>query len=91
MSFAYFNEFQATVSVLLGGMEMAEEFFLYHPDLAEALRIHAAFHEGKGGAAWKGANIFFARELRSVLRADRAIATRTRIGSVEDVLENGRN
>ena len=82
----YLEHFRYAVVALLGGVEMASEFFSIHPELIVELRVSAAFHCGKGGAPCKGARIFFDRELRPMLAADRAWAARSRIGSIDDVL-----
>lgn len=72
----YLHDFTAKVVELLGGQDMAREFFRLHPELATKMRVAALYHHGKGGAAWKGANIFHRFDLTPVLRADRRRACR---------------
>ena len=73
---AYLRKFTSEVVVLLGGQEMAGEFFAMHPELPEKMRAAALYHHGKGGAAWKGASIFNRFELKPLIRADRRMACR---------------
>jgi hypothetical protein len=67
----YLNKFTAKVNELLGGEEMANEFFKLHPELVTKMRVSALYHQSKGGASWKGAMIFHRFDLRPILAADR--------------------
>jgi hypothetical protein len=71
----YHALFTRKVFELLGGYEMAQEFFELHPELPEKMRAAALYHKRKGGAAWKGACVFHRFELTPLLRADRRAAT----------------
>ena len=79
----YLTEFTAHVVELLGGEDMAREFFQLHPELRTKLRLAALYHEGKGGAAHKGAAIFNRFDIRPVLRADQRRAWRKPIGGID--------
>lgn len=81
----YLKRFEAAVSTLLGGCDMADEFFAFHPEMVEARRASAAYHRAKGGRYWKGALIFFRRTVQPVIRADRKAACKTRIGNIDEV------
>lgn len=72
----YLADFTAQVFALLGGQEMAHEFFALHPELPEKMRAAALYHYTKRGAAHKGAKIFHRFELTPLLRADRRVACR---------------
>jgi hypothetical protein len=85
----YPARFEAAVSTLLGGQDMSEEFFRAHPELVPELRASAAYHEYKGGTAYKGAYIFFRQVLHPVLRSDFATAVKTPIPAKPSI--DGRN
>ena len=72
----YLNDFTAQVFTLLGGEDMAHEFFQLHPELITRMRTAALYHHGKGGAAHKGANIFHRFDLKPILAKDRRGACR---------------
>ncbi len=73
---AYQRHFTRHVIQGLGGIDMADEFFQLHPELAAKIPAAAAYHEQKGGAAWKGAAIFHRFELKPVIQRDRRRACR---------------
>jgi hypothetical protein len=58
----------------LGGLEMATEFFRLHPQFVRFAMIATMMHFKKGGAAHKGAKLFFERRIQPQLRADRIAA-----------------
>lgn len=66
----YREQFESQVFTRLGGLEMAGEFFGLHPELRRGLKTHSEYHRRKGGAAWKGAAIWFGREARPALKHD---------------------
>ena len=73
----YWRLFDRHVAELLGGLDMADDFFRMHPRLARTMRVQMMIHFKKGGAAWKGAAIFFRRIVKPQLAADRKAAMRT--------------
>lgn len=75
----YIKRFEAHVYTKLGGLDMAEDFFRRHPDLRRGLYHAGRYHQGKRGASWKGAAIFFRFHILSRLQADRAAAWKTPI------------
>jgi hypothetical protein len=70
----YANKFRNCVATRLGGQEMAEEFFRFHPAIFGEMRLASLYHRTKGGAAWKGAAIFFRQVIKPSLKADREMA-----------------
>lgn len=70
----YYDRFKACVYVCLGGLDMAEEFFDMHPRMYASLRLWADYHYHKGGAAYKGAAIWYERVGKPQLKWDRELA-----------------
>ncbi len=75
----YLKRFERYLTVRLGGLEMANEFFALHPECIRLMRRSALFHRSKGGAAWKGAAIFMDYNVKPILAIDRKAACATRI------------
>ncbi len=75
---AYWKEFLGQVYELLGGIDMATEFFKAHPEQRRDMRAECRFHFNKGGTgtAQAGANIYFKQNLKRILQEDRAQATK---------------
>lgn len=73
----YFREFQNQVFTLLGGWEMANEFFRLHPEAAQRLPEEARYHFGKGGpkSAENAAQAWFRFRAKPLLKADRQRVT----------------
>jgi len=90
MTMTYADKFRACLVTRLGGVEMAEEFFLNHPTLFVKMRMAGLYHRTKGGAAWKGAKIFFEQTVKPILAADRKLAMSIPPGTLDDYLD-GRN
>ncbi len=72
---SYATRFINRVTTLLGGLEMAEEFFRLHPRHEMLMRQAALCHRVTANTgAYKGAYIFFTLNLRPILAADRKAA-----------------
>ncbi len=72
---SYATRFTDRVVTLLGGMEMAEEFFRLHPGHERRMRQASLYHRlTSTTGAYKGALIFFTLSLRPMLVADREAA-----------------
>lgn len=67
----YLKRFNRGVIKRLGGVEMAEEFFVLHPEMVDKMKASAKYHFRKGGAAWKGAAIWFKLRVTPLLKEDR--------------------
>lgn len=67
----YWPRFESHVYRLLGGLDMAEEFFNRHPGARISMLRSRRYHFEKGGAAHKGATIFYERTLKPIIARDR--------------------
>lgn len=81
----YEQRFNAQLTKMLGGIEMATEFFGKHPEIPSRADWAMDYHRTKGGAAWKGACIFFRFHVKPILKADRLQACRLPIGADDSV------
>lgn len=71
MNEKYLAAFCATLTVLLGGMEMAEEFFDWHVDVSYTMLATARRCEEVCTCPNTAAESFFEKVVRPILRSDR--------------------
>lgn len=62
--------FAAGVVVQLGGLEMANEFFMKHPDIVMVMRHHALAARIRGKDWWLGSIAFFKGTVQPRLKQD---------------------